>query len=166
VLAQLKARRLAPTRASRGLSALIPAPRAALLALVVGRDSFGSIETTGRTSGRTNARGGCSTSGRHLGRQIVRGALSTETFEVQRHSHATGRGLSHRRRSATGRRSGYRATPLFGTFGDPGGDPGVGVAPARLIRSEIRSGDKPTTKQRRNAPRFFGTIPPNFAWSI
>src|SRR5713226_5714800 len=25
----------------------------------------------------------------------------------------------------------YRATPLFGAFGDPGGDPGAGVAPAR-----------------------------------
>lgn len=44
VLAQLKVRRVAPTRASRGLSALIPAPRAVLLTLVVGRDSCGSGE--------------------------------------------------------------------------------------------------------------------------
>ena len=85
--------------------------------------------------------------------------MSTETFEPQRHSRAHWPRFSRDRRSARDRGAG-RSAPLFGAFGDPGGDPGAGVAPARRDSKCEPLRAQNQDRNRRNVLHVPAGIPP------
>ena len=132
MLVRIKARHGAPTRASRGLAALIPAPRACRSAGVVGtlmlranhahrRDSACSALRMREHGGETSPK------------EFALSAVASLAPLTDARAAFCAAQLSH---GTTRMRAG--ATPPSAPRGGPGSGPGAGVAPALAARNRER----------------------------